>query len=151
MQISKTGADYVEQQYGFDGTGQTVAVIDSGIAWDHAALGGAYGEGARVVGGWDFAENDSNPYDDGGAGYHGTHVSGIIGSTDELHRGVSSGVDLVGLRVFNDSGGGDLDWVEQALQWVHEHKDDFENPIYNRQPFFGNRLEFRYRPKLGHA
>lgn len=124
-----SGADQVEQQYGFTGSGQTVAVIDSGIAWDHYALGGGYGENHRVVGGWDFAENDANPYDDGGAGYHGTHVTGIIGSSDPKYRGVSSGVDLVGLRVFDDSGGGNLEWVEQALQWVHEHKDDFENPI----------------------
>lgn len=122
-------AKYVEQQYGFDGQGQTVAVIDSGIAWDHYALGGGLGEGYRVVGGWDFAENDADPYDDGGAGFHGTHVSGIIGSSDETHRGVSSGVDLVGLRVFDDAGNGNIDWVEKALQWVHENKDAFENPI----------------------
>lgn len=126
---SVSDARYVEQQYGFDGKGQTVAVIDSGIAWDHYALGGGLGEGYRVVGGWDFAENDANPYDDGGAGFHGTHVSGIIGSSDDTYRGVSSGVDLVGLRVFDDAGNGNLDWVEQALRWVHENKDSFENPI----------------------
>lgn len=122
-------ARYVENEYGFDGSGQTVAVIDSGIAWDHYALGGGLGAGHRVVGGWDFAENDADPYDDGGAGFHGTHVSGIIGSSDETYRGVSSGVDLVGLRVFDDAGAGKLEWVESALRWVHEHKDDFENPI----------------------
>ena len=124
-----TQAAGVAAEYGFDGAGQTVAVIDSGIAWDHYALGGAFGEGAKVVGGWDFAENDANPYDDGPAGYHGTHVAGIIGSTDDTYRGVSSGVDLVALRVFGDRGEGELEWVEQALQWVHENKDSFENPI----------------------
>ena len=124
-----TQAANVASQYGFDGAGQTVAVIDSGIAWDHYALGGGFGAGHQVVGGWDFAENDANPYDDGPAGFHGTHVAGIIGSTDEQYQGVSSGVDLVGLRVFDDNGVGNLEWVEQALQWVHEHKDDFANPI----------------------
>ncbi len=124
-----TEAAGIAEQYGFDGAGQTVAVIDSGIAWDHYALGGGFGEGNKVVGGWDFAENDANPYDDGPAGFHGTHVAGIIGSTDEQYQGVSSGVDLVALRVFDDSSGGDLKWVEEALQWVHDHKDDFENPI----------------------
>ena len=123
------GVNNVREQYQFDGTGQTVAVIDSGIAWDHLALGGGYGEDYRVVGGWDFAENDANPYDDGPAGFHGTHVTGIIGSSDETHTGVASGVDIVGLRVFDDSGGGDFAWVEEALQWVHENKDAFENPI----------------------
>ena len=124
-----TNASNTAAQFGFDGSGQTVAVIDSGIAWDHYALGAGYGEGNKVVGGWDFAENDDNPYDDGPAGYHGSHVAGIIGSLDDQYRGVSSGVDLVGLRVFGDNGEGELEWVEQALQWVHEHKDDFENPI----------------------
>ena len=126
---SQTGVAQVHEQYGFDGAGQTVAIIDSGIAWDHYALGGAYGQNARVVGGWDFAENDANPYDDGPAGFHGTHVAGIVGSSDSTHEGVAAGVDLVGLRVFDDFGQGTLEWVEQALQWVHDHKDDFENPI----------------------
>lgn len=119
----------IANQYGLDGAGQTVAVIDSGIAWDHYALGGGFGAGHKVVGGWDFAENDADPYDDGPAGFHGSHVAGIIGSTDDQIPGVSSGVDLVALRVFGDNGEGHLDWVEQALQWVHEHKDDFANPI----------------------
>ncbi len=124
-----TGVQYVHENYGFNGDGQTVAVIDSGIAWDHYALGGGYGEDYRVVGGWDFAENDANPYDDGPAGYHGTHVSGIIGSSDEVHTGVASGTDLVALRVFDDYGRSDFSWIESALRWVHEHKDDYANPI----------------------
>lgn len=124
-----TQVNQVLQDYGFRGTGQTVVVIDSGIAWDHYALGGGFGAGHRVVGGWDFAENDANPYDDGSAGFHGTHVSGIIGSSDSEFKGVASGVDLVGLRVFNDAGQGNLAWVEQALQWVHQNLRTFANPI----------------------
>jgi putative protease len=34
---------------------------DSGIAYDHVALGGGLGKAYRVVGGWDFAENDATP------------------------------------------------------------------------------------------
>lgn len=119
----------IASQYGLDGSGQTIAVIDSGIAWDHYAFGSGFGQGNHVVGGWDFAENDANPYDDGPAGYHGSHVAGIIGSLDEQYTGVAAGADLVSLRVFDDNGVGNLDWVEQALQWVHENKDAFEHPI----------------------
>ncbi len=119
----------IRDLYGFDGSGQTVAVIDTGIAYDHVALGGGYGDGFRVVGGWDFAENDADPYDDGPGGFHGTHVAGIVGSDDDLYSGVASGVDLVALRVFDDQGYGSFAWVEQALQWVHDHKDDYANPI----------------------
>ena len=107
-----------------------MAVIDSGIAWDHFALGGGFGANYRVVGGWDFTEeNDANPYDDGAAGSHGTHVAGIIGSSHGTHTGVAPGVDLVGLRVFNDAGQGFFSWVENALRWVHTNRNAFENPI----------------------
>lgn len=119
----------VREQFGLTGRGQTVVVIDSGIAYDHVALGGGFGSGTRVVGGWDFAENDANPFDDGPAGFHGTHVAGIIGAQDRRYPGVAPNVDLVALRVFDDQGGGTFSYVEKALQWVHSHKNDFRNPI----------------------
>ena len=95
--------NYIHDTLGLTGAGQTVVVIDSGIAYDHYALGGGFGEGYRVVSGWDFTEeNDADPYDDAPGGFHGTHVAGIIGSSDTTYSGVASGVDLVALRVFND-------------------------------------------------
>jgi len=125
-----TGLDDVRADYGFTGGGQTVVVIDSGIAYDHYALGGGFGENYRVVGGWDFTgENDNDPYDDGPEGSHGTHVAGIIGSSDSVNEGVAPDVDLVGLRVFDDAGNGFFSWVENALDWVHDNRDSFENPI----------------------
>lgn len=125
-----TGWNQVQTNFGFKGAGQTVAVIDSGIAYDHWALGGGLGSNYRVVGGWDFTEeNDNNPYDDGPNGSHGTHVAGIIGSSHSTHTGVAPEVDLVGLRVFNDAGQGYFSWVENALQWVIDNRTAFENPI----------------------
>lgn len=126
---NQTGWNQVHSQYGLTGSGQTVAVIDSGIAFDHVALGKGYGPGYRVVGGWDFAENDARPYDDAPAGFHGTHVAGIIGADDGTHQGVAPDVDLVALRVFNDAGKGELAWAENALKWVHDNRNAFENPI----------------------
>lgn len=117
------------QRSGFDGSGQTVAVIDSGVAWDHVALGEGFGPGYRVVGGWDFAENDANPYDDGPAGYHGTHVAGLLAGQTDGFSGVATGADIIALRVFDDQGQGELGWIESALQWVHENQDSFESPI----------------------
>jgi len=124
-----SAAQYARQAFGFTGAGQTVAVIDSGVAWDHESLGAGFGAGYRVVGGWDFTENDADPYDDAPGGYHGTHVAGIVGSSHDEYTGVAPGVDLVALRVFNDQGYGEFEWVESALAWVHEHRFDFENPI----------------------
>ena len=126
---SQTGWNQVHSQFGLTGKGQTVAVIDSGIAFDHVALGKGYGPGYKVVGGWDFAENDARPYDDAPAGFHGTHVAGIVGANDGVHLGVAPNVDLVALRVFTDTGKGDLAWTESALKWVHENRNNFANPI----------------------
>ena len=122
-------ATAIRERFGIDGATQTIAVIDSGIAYDHVALGGGFGPGYRVVGGWDFAEQDSNPYDDGPAGFHGTHVAGILAGNSDGFLGVAPGADLVALRVFNDNGVSKLDWVEQALQWVSQHRNDFSSPI----------------------
>lgn len=124
-----TGLAQVRTEYGLTGAGQTVAIIDSGIAYDHAALGGGFGSGYHVVGGYDFAEGDTNPYDDGPAGGHGTHVAGILAGNSTYYAGVAPGVDVVSLRVFDDAGHGQFDWIEQALQWVHANRNAFAHPI----------------------
>ena len=123
---TQTGLAAARAAYGLTGRGQTVAVIDTGIAFTHQALGGGWG--ARVVGGWDYAENDFNPFDDP-AGSHGTHVAGIIGNSDATNPGVATGVDLVALRVFADNGSGYFSWVENALQWVYQNRFAFRSPI----------------------
>ena len=85
--------------------------------------------GYRVVGGWDFAEDDADPYDDGPAGFHGSHVAGLLAGQGTEFVGIAPGADLVALRVFDDTGSGELQWIESALQWVHENKDAFNSPI----------------------
>ncbi len=125
-----TGLTEALSNYDFTGEGQTVVVIDSGVAYDHTALGGGLGEGFTVVGGWDFTEeNDADPNDDGPFGSHGTHVAGVLASQDASNPGIAPGVDVVALRVFNDAGQTQLSWVEDALRWVHENQNSFANPI----------------------
>ncbi|MBS3089706.1 S8 family serine peptidase [Candidatus Pacearchaeota archaeon] len=62
------------------GKGVEVAVIDTGIDYTHPDLGGCFGAGCKIAGGWDFVNNDSDPMDDDG---HGTHVAGIIAAKKE--------------------------------------------------------------------
>ncbi len=146
---NRTGLDTVRENYGFTGIGQTVVVIDSGIAFDHYALGGGFGAEYRVVGGWDFTEDDADPYDDGPEGSHGTHVAGIIGSSGDLagnNEGVAPGVDLVGLRVFNDSGNGSFTDISNALQWVIDNHDAFENPVTAINLSLGTTWNAAYAP-----
>lgn len=114
---------------GLTGQGQIVAVIDSGIDYRHQALGAGWGPAARVVGGFDFAEGDTDPDDDGPAGYHGTHVAGIVGGRDGNRSGLAPDVAFVALRVFDDQGIARPEWIEAALRWVGDHRTAFAWPI----------------------
>ncbi|MFP5247323.1 MAG: S8 family serine peptidase, partial [Thermoanaerobaculia bacterium] len=68
------------------GAGVKVAVLDTGIDYTHPALGGGFGEGHKVAGGWDFVNDDADPMDDNG---HGTHVAGIIAADGSGLTGVA--------------------------------------------------------------
>ncbi|MFE7599527.1 S8 family serine peptidase [Streptomyces sp. NPDC057494] len=68
------------------GKGTVVAVLDSGVDYGHPDLGGGFGKGHKVVGGFDFANGDDDPMDDNG---HGTHVAGIIAGKAVRKGGVT--------------------------------------------------------------
>ncbi len=96
---------------------QTVVVLDTGIDRDHPDFGAiaADGESERIVFSYDFSGgNDADAIDTDG---HGTHVAGIVGSTD---HGVAPDVDIVTLKVFPDGGkeGASDDDIAEALDWV---------------------------------
>jgi hypothetical protein len=63
-----------------------IGIIDTGIDYLHPALGGAPFPNNKVVGGWDFVNNDADPMDDHG---HGTHVAGIAAGDCNSLRGVA--------------------------------------------------------------
>lgn len=100
---SKIGADQVWAQLGTQGKGVVVAVIDTGIDYNHVALGGGFGPSFRVIGGRDFVNNDDDPMDDFG---HGTHVAGIIGGNGGGVVGVAPQVSFLAYKVLDSSGGG---------------------------------------------
>ncbi len=82
-----------------------VSVVDSGIDYDHPDLGGGFGPGYRVVGGYDYINNDPDPMDDM---FHGTHCAGIIGANGSK-KGVAPDVKFLAYKIFNAIGGGG-DW-----------------------------------------
>jgi subtilisin family serine protease len=97
------GAPRVVQELGGTGTGIRVGIVDTGIDYRHVALGGGYGPGFRVAGGWDFANDDPDPLDDHG---HGTHVAGIAAGNGGGILGVAPGATLYAFKVLNASGFG---------------------------------------------
>lgn len=126
---------------------QPVAIIDTGIGYDHPDLvkniwtniaeakgipgvdddGNGYVDDIR---GWDFANNDNAPYDDNG---HGSHVAGIVAA--QGNNGVSlpdfpsAGIDmgvcgvlwrgkLMALKILDDDGNGLISDAIAALQYA---------------------------------
>ncbi len=70
-----------------------LGIFDSGIDYNNDDLGNAYGVGWKVVGGWDWINNDSDPRDDF---FHGTHVAGIAGAlTNNTVNGLNIGISGV--------------------------------------------------------
>ncbi|MEO6434528.1 MAG: S8 family serine peptidase [Tepidisphaeraceae bacterium] len=110
-----------------NGTGTSVAVIDTGINYDHPNLGGGFGPGFKVVGGWDFVDDDANPMDTFG---HGTEVAGVIGASPfefsgKRFQGVAQGASLLALRVDAADDPVPDARIEEALQWVIAHQDQY--------------------------
>ncbi len=67
--------------------------------------------------GWDFANNDNDPFDDNG---HGTHVSGTIGATGGDGVGVAGvawNVQMVALKFLAANGSGNTSAAVQALDY----------------------------------
>jgi len=121
-----TGARAAQQQWGYDGAGVGVAVIDSGITGWHDDLGyqgssNAVREvnGQRVTAFVDFVNGLPNAYDDNG---HGTHVAGIIAGDGYDSYGARAGIapaaHLVSLKVLDQNGGGVISDVIAAFEWA---------------------------------
>ena len=113
--VGLTGADIAQNELGLDGSGVTIAIMDSGLDYTLPEFGGCFGPGCKVRGGFDLVGNAYNatpgpafdpvPQPDAdplpcdpnvadraevlGAGTsdaaHGTHVAGIAAADGRGH------------------------------------------------------------------
>ena len=90
------GAEY-PLDVGADGEGIKIAVIDTGVNFEHPDLFGIGDEG-KILGGYDFIENDSIPQDTNG---HGTQVAGIIAADGDI-SGIAPKSKILAYRVSED-------------------------------------------------
>ena len=123
------GAAAARAAYNVDGTGMTVAVIDTGVDYNNPALGGGFGPGHKVVAGYDFADGASNPLPT--SSQHGTAIAGLIGSDDPNDLGVAPGVNIVALRVTDGSNTASLNSIAEALQWVINNHQQYNITAVN--------------------
>lgn len=88
-------------------------MIDTGINYIHSDLGGGFGSGKKVAGGYDFVNNDDDPMDDNG---HGTHVAGIVAANGTI-KGVAPNATLFAVKVIDRSSKGYTSNIIAGIDW----------------------------------
>jgi len=125
----------------YNGSGISVAIVDSGVDYTHPRLGGGGFPNTKVIGGHDFGDNDGNPIPGGNA--HGTACAGIaagdLGTTGDYIGGVAPNAKIYALKITSGSSGSASDAdIVAAWDWCVTHKnDDPANPILVISTSFG--------------
>ncbi|MCJ8306110.1 MAG: S8 family serine peptidase [Nitrosopumilus sp.] len=96
---------------GIDGTGIKIAIIDTGIDFNHPDLFG-WGPDGKVIGGYNFIQKDQPPLDTNG---HGTQVAGVI-AADGQAVGVAPKAKILAYKVSEDGEGVSSELIVKAIE-----------------------------------
>lgn len=126
-----------------DGTGQTVAVVDRGVEYRMAQLGGGGGPGHTVIGGYNFRDNNYNILDDYG---HGTGVVGIIAASayDDggYNQGIAPASHIVMLKQESSAN------IKAALDFVIQYHSFYNIQVINLTDFIGDVQTGAWNPSV---
>ncbi len=109
-----TGSDQMTS-LGYDGSGVTLCLVDSGIDLLHPDLARA-----RLVAWNDLVNREPLPYDDSG---HGTSMAGLIAGQGNV-QGLASGVSLIVAKALRADGTGSSDTIGRAIRYCMDPDGD---------------------------
>src|SRR5579884_1019268 len=135
--VGSSEANVAWQQYRLDGSGVTVAVVDSGITGGNLDLSNPSSGASRVIGGVSFVPNQDYGGDSCG---HGTHIAGIIAGNGanstgprffHTFYGIAPNANLVDVRVLDKHGQGSVSTVISGIQWVVDNAAAYNIRVLN--------------------
>ncbi len=121
----------------FNGQGMSVAIVDTGVDYTHPRLGGGGFPNSKVIGGYDFGDNDADPMPSNVSQEtgHGTCCAGIVagslGTVGDYIGGVSYNAKIYALKATQNTDplqGLSDDDIVAAWDWCISHMND--NPAY---------------------
>jgi len=115
------GAD-IPRLEGIDGRGIKIAVIDTGIDFNHPDLFG-WGPNGKVIGGYNFIQEGESPLDTNG---HGTQVAGVIAADGQL-VGVAPKAKILAYKVSENGEAVSSDLIIKAIDKAIEDGADIIN------------------------
>ena len=122
--ITKVKADQV-WELGYTGAGVVVAVVDSGVNYNHLDLADHLWDGGEEFPhhGYDIVNDDNDPMDDKG---HGTHCAGTVlgdGTAGSL-TGIAPEATLMCVKSIRGDGFGGAVNIAGGMEWSVEHGCD---------------------------
>ena len=122
---------------GIDGSGVTVAVLDTGF-WQHKAVTENRDGGQRVLASYDAIKDGPFKKNDADWSGHGTHVTSIVLSSENAgtaasskFNGIAPNADFVAVRAFNSDGAGTYANVIRGIDWVVNNKSNYGIRVLN--------------------
>ncbi|MEH2052392.1 S8 family peptidase [Nostoc sp.] len=131
------GADLVKAPevwaHGYTGKGVVVAVLDTGVDYNHEDLSNNIWTNSKEIpgngidddgngyvddsSGWNFSDNNNNILDKNG---HGTHVSGTIAGENNNYgvTGIAYDAKIMPVKVLNDSGSGSYTSIAKGIHYA---------------------------------
>ena len=122
--ITKINADDV-WEIGYTGNGVIVAVIDTGVNYNHIDLADHLWDGGAEFPnhGYNTYDNNNDPMDHFS---HGTHCAGTVcgDGTSGTSTGIAPDATLMCVKALSDEGTGSAYTIQAGMEWAIEHNAD---------------------------
>ena len=110
---------------GYTGQGVVVAVLDTGVNYNHLDIAGSMWDGGADYPhhGYDVINHDDDPFDDHG---HGTHCAGIVAGqgTSGTQTGIAPDAKVMAVKVMSSGGEGSDEQLFEGVEFALVHGAD---------------------------